>query len=141
MPMLNNWRSGKINLLAATLAFIVYGGWAAWVNSEYALAVTLRAGIGQGTYAFFSTWFVTAVARKVLSVYGPRWKGMLASFSAAFLVMLAFPLSIHAVLMTPDVMEAILPGLVWGSGYIAFVIRFSVRALPQEAVASVDRPS
>ena len=134
-------KSEKANLLAAMLAFLVYGSWAGWVNSEYGLAVTLRAGLGQGIYAFFSTWVVTAVARKVLFKYGLNWKGMCASFGVTFLVMLAFPVVIHNVLMTPDIIEAILPGLIWGSGYIAVVIGVSVKtAVGENAVPLAGQP-
>ena len=125
------------NIIAGTLAFIIYGSWAAWVNSEYGIEVSLRAGLGQGIYAFFSTWFVTATARKMLVRYGNGWLGKAVSFTMAFLVMLAFPAVIHNVLRTPDIIEAILPGLIWGSGYIGFVIWVSAKTtVSTEADAS-----
>lgn len=141
-------KSEKANIVAAVLALLVYGTWAGWVNSEYGLAVALRAGFGQGIYAFISTWVVTAFARKVLAKFGPNWKGILISFSSTFVVMLAFPVVIHNLLMTPDILEAILPGLIWGSGYIGVVIGISVNtgntgntaelATGHQVVASVD---
>lgn len=135
MPRLKPLKSEKANIFAAILAFLIYGSWAGWVNSEYGLAITLRAGLGQGIYAFFSTWVVTAVARKILYKYGLNWKGMLISFLVTFLVMLAFPVVIHNILMTPDIIEAILPGLIWGSGYIAVVIWLTRKAgVPENAV-------
>lgn len=117
-----------INLLNASLAFLIYGGWAAFVNSEYGLAVLIRSGLGQGVYAFFSTWMVTAVARKVLFHYGSNWRGFALSFLASFFIMLACPLTVHAILQTPEVIQAILPGLIWGSFYIAFVIKISSKS-------------
>ena len=117
------------NVIAGVLAFIIYGGWAAWVNSEYGFDVTLRAGLGQGIYAFFSTWFVTAIARKMLARYGIGLLGKTVSFMSAFLVMLAFPIVIHNILKTPDILEAIFPGLIWGSGYIGFVIWASAKTI------------
>ena len=128
MPRLKPLKSEKANIFAATLAFLIYGSWAGWVNSEYGLVISLRAGLGQGVYAFFSTWVVTAVARKILYKFGLNWKGMLMSFLVTFQVMLAFPVVIHNILMTPDIIEAILPGLIWGSGYIAGVIWLARRA-------------
>jgi len=134
-PRLKSLKSEKANILAATLAFLIYGSWAGWVNSEYGLAITLRAGLGQGIYAFFSTWVVTAVARRILYQYGLNWKGMFISFLVTFLVMLAFPVVIHNILMTPDIIEAILPGLIWGSGYIAVVIWLTRKAgFPDNAI-------
>ena len=129
------------NIIAGTLAFIIYGSWAAWVNSEYGIEVSLRAGLGQGIYAFFSTWFVTAVARNMLARYGAGWFGKAISFTTAFLVMLAFPAVIHNVLRTPDIIEAILPGLIWGSGYIGFVIWVSAKtSVSKESDPGVDQP-
>ena len=49
----------KLFRLAPLLAAVVFGGWAAFVNSEYGLFVLVRSGLGQGVYAFFSTWIVT----------------------------------------------------------------------------------
>ena len=130
------------NIIAGTLAFIIYGSWAAWVNSEYGIQVSLRAGLGQGIYAFFSTWFVTSTARKMLVRYGNGWLGKAVSFTTAFLVMLAFPAVIHNVLRTPDIIEAILPGLIWGSGYIGFVIWVSAKTTAsKESDPSADQLS
>lgn len=87
-----------------------------------------RAGLGQGFYAFASTWMVTAMAREALRRLGTSRGGLALSFVLSFAVMLCFPLLIHAVLGTIDVWEAIAPGLVWGSGYIAFVLWLDYRA-------------
>ena len=70
-------KSGNANILAAILAFLIYGSWAGWVNSEYGSAVALRAGLGQGINAFFSTWAVTAVARKMLEKIGYNLEGFI----------------------------------------------------------------
>ncbi|MDT8398567.1 MAG: hypothetical protein RQ899_08140 [Pseudomonadales bacterium] len=114
-----------VNLLTASLAFVVYGSWAAYVNSEYGLEALLRAGLGQGLYAFFSTWLVTAAARTFLQKIGYNRKGLFISFLLTFCVMLAIPVTLHTLLRTRDVWEAILPGLIWGSVYILLVLRLS----------------
>ena len=114
-------------MLAGLLAFLVYGVWAGYVNSEYGVEIAVRSGLGQGIYAFFSTFFVTAMARRMLVKYGHGVNGIIISFSCSLIVMLAFPLTIHAILRTPDVIEAILPGLIWGTLYIVFVIRLACR--------------
>lgn len=85
--------------------------------------------MGQGLYAFASTWMVTAMARGALQRLGTSLRGVVLSFVFSFVVMLCFPLLIHSVLGTIDVWEAIAPGLVWGSAYIAFVLWLDYRAL------------
>jgi len=109
---------------APLLAALVFGSWAAFVNSEYGLYVAMRSGIGQGTYALFSTWIVSRTAGAVFSFTGNGAQSVLLSFVASFLVMVSIPLTIHHALGTPEVLDAILPGILWGSGYIATYIWF-----------------
>ena len=104
------------------LAVLVYGSWAAFTNMDHGFHAALMAGLGQGAYAFVSTFTVTSLAQKSYSYFGAGVKGFLFSFIATFLVMLLIPLGIHSVLGTPDVLEAISLGLIWGTGYILFIL-------------------
>lgn len=117
------------------LAFFIYGGWAAFVNSEYGSVVWIKAGLGQGMYALFSTWVVTTVTQKAFSRFRSGWQAFLVGFIAGFGVMLAIPLVIHHFLATPDVFEAIAPGLAWGSLYVIFVLRMSQKEKQEIEVA------
>lgn len=101
------------------MAAVVFGGWAAYVNSEYGLFVLLRTGLGQGLYALFSTWIVSKTAADIYAFAGGKLRGFVAGFIASFLIMVSIPLAIHHVLGTPEIIAAILPGIIWGSGYIA----------------------
>ena len=109
------------------LAACIYGGWAAYVNLEHSASVALRAGLGQGIYAFMSTLLVTEMAKRAFRFFGCGYKAILFSFIATFLLMLAIPCIVHAWLMTPDTLEAILPGLLWGSIYILLTLIFLYR--------------
>lgn len=106
---------------------LVYGAWAAFVNLDHGSEMALRAGLGQGAYAFASTWLVTGTAQHLLARLGYRPRGLLLSFLITFSVMLSIPLLIHTLLGTADIGEAILPGLLWGSGYILLVLRLELR--------------
>ena len=88
----------------------------------------MRAGVGQGVYAFASTWLVTATAQQLLARLGYQPRGLVLSFLITFALMLSIPLLIHTLLQTADIWEAILPGLVWGSGYIILILRLDLRA-------------
>lgn len=115
-------------VIAGILAALVYGSWAAFVNSEHGTIIWVKAGLGQGTYAFFSTWIVTNTALKSLAFFGSRWWAQLLSFLTSFLVMITFPLTIHTLLGTVDILQAIAPGLIWGSVYINIVIRLQLQS-------------
>jgi hypothetical protein len=90
--------------------------------------MALRAGVGQGVYAFVSTWLVTATAQQLLARLGYHPRGLLLSFLITFGLMLSIPLLLHTLLQTVDIWEAILPGLIWGSGYIVLILRLDLRA-------------
>ncbi len=120
----------KINysaLFTALAAAIAYGGWAVYANYEHGLHSWVMAGIVQGVYAFFSTFFVTYVARLVFFKCKCAMRGILAGFATSFLVMLAIPMGVHCLAGTPDIVQTILPGLIWGSIYLlGFLITLNI---------------
>jgi len=91
--------------------------------------MAVRAGLGQGTYAFVSTWLVTHSARKLLVTVGANLQGLLISFVLTFAVMLVLPLTLHQLFGTMNIWAAILPGLLWGGGYIAVALFFDYKTL------------
>lgn len=103
---------------APLLAGLVFGSWAAYVNSEYGTFVLIRTGLGQGIYALFSTWIVTRTVRDVMNVTTGNPLRFIAGFASGFIVMVSIPLAIHAALGTPQILLAIAPGVLWGSIYI-----------------------
>lgn len=107
---------------------MIYGSWAAFVNLDHGTPMALRAGVGQGLYAFASTWLVTATAQQLLARFGYTSAAITLSFVLTFCLMLSLPLLIHTLLGTADILEAIVPGLIWGSGYILLVLRVESRA-------------
>ena len=125
------------NIFSSTplLAAVVFGSWAAFVNSEYGLLVLIRSGLGQGIYAFFATWIVTRTATNAFAFAfaGDGPYGLVMSFVASFLVMISFPLTIHHALGTPEILNAILPGVLWGSGYIVTYLWFLERNVPERS--------
>ena len=55
--MLDNLRRSKTlrGLLAATAGFLLYGGWAFFINYEHGLDAGIKAGFTQGSYSFTLT--------------------------------------------------------------------------------------
>lgn len=105
-------------ILSAILAAAGYGSWAIFSNYEYEIHVWIMAGIVQGIYAFISTLTITNVARWVFFKYKCEAKGIISGFLASFFVMIAIPVTVHGLVGTPNIIQTILPGLVWGSTYL-----------------------
>lgn len=127
-------------IVAALLAFVIYGCWAYYANHEHGIDKALPAGIAQGAYAFFSTLIVGEMAKRLCLKLGMNIKSIVISFALTFVVMLLIPLIIHSALKTPDIMETILPGLIWGSGYIlAILISLYITDKKSKSKTSVDK--
>lgn len=105
-------------LLAATAAAIIYGGWAIYANFEHGAHAWGMAGIVQATYAFVSTLTITHIAHWAFLRTGGGSRGITTGFVASFIVMAAIPITVHTIAMTPDILQTILPGLIWGSLYL-----------------------
>ena len=114
--------------LTALAAGLGYGGWAAYANYEHGFSAWSKAASIQGVLAFFSTLIITHVAHKIYLQYGCKIRGILAGFSMSFIIMLAIPLAVHKLAGTPDVLQTILPGLIWGSIYlIGFLLSLEIK--------------
>lgn len=117
--------------VAPILAALIYGVWAGWVNAEHGNHIALRVGIIQAVYAFVSTLTVAEAAKWMYRKLSPSLLHLTLTFFATFGVMLGFPLVVHYLAMTPDILEAILPGLLWGSLYIlVLLISLDMQARP-----------
>ena len=112
--------------LAPVIAALVYGVWAGWVNSDHGVNVGLRVGLVQAAYAFVSTLTVAEAAKWLFKRSNESWLALTLVFIATFFVMLAIPVAVHWLAMTPDIIEAIAPGLLWGSLYI-LVLLYSLK--------------
>jgi hypothetical protein len=115
-------------IAAGILGFIVYGGWAFYVNSKHGVAVGLKAGFVQGTYSFALT-LSTALFMEFLwtSLQNTRERYFLTlsitnslTFATAYLV--------NWVFLTPEILPTIIPGFLIGIIYSAFYL-FSLRKL------------
>jgi len=112
----------------AILAAVVYGAWAGFANSEHGFSIWVKAALVQAIYAFASTLSITHIAQFVFLKFKCGFSGIVTGFLASFIVMIATPLLVHNAVGTPDIWEAILPGMIWGSIYLAgFLISLDVK--------------
>ncbi len=108
-------------------AMVIYGAWAVYANFEHGQHAWVVAGVVQAIYAFISTLTVTIAASWMYKKCGRGWCGVFIGFSFSFLIMLAIPVMVHNFASTPDILETILPGLIWGSGYLSVFLVLTER--------------
>ncbi|MEM8594426.1 MAG: hypothetical protein AAGF06_06385 [Pseudomonadota bacterium] len=104
-------------LLPSVLSAILYGGIAYYVNSEHGRHAALIAGFTQAvasavvtlSAAFLMTWMFAWPAQ-------PRLKFLSSSLGSGVIVLSVFVV-IHTIMVTPNVMATILPGLIIGTSY------------------------
>ena len=109
-------------VVAAILALLVYGLWAAAVNLEHGLSVAVRAGMGQGAYAFVATLLIASLALNTYRRLHYTHFALVLAFVLSATLMVAIPLSVHTVIHTPDKWQAMSLGLVWGLAYIVWLL-------------------
>ncbi|WP_156312569.1 hypothetical protein [Marinagarivorans algicola] len=109
-------------LINASMALLLYGSWAFYANIEHGYAAGLIAGSLQGIYAFGSTLCITLVALWVYKRCGGGMVGISAGFSLSFIVMLIIPWAVHSIADTPNKLQTVLPGIIWGSVYLMVIL-------------------
>lgn len=101
------------NLLSSTGAFLLWGGWAYYINAFTSHAKGLASGAAQGVSSFFGTmvmvYCLTAIYNKL--PLSDKLKMALSSLMTVFGVAVALTL-IHTTVGTPRVIITILPSLV-----------------------------
>lgn len=114
--------------VAGVVAFLVYGGWAFWVNMQDSVEMGVRAGLLQGSYSllltFSSTLLMERLYARLRHVPGGLWLSMLVMAA----VLWSIPWSIHLLAGTPYILMTVLPGFLIGCVY-TLVYLLSLRRL------------
>ena len=107
--------------LAGVAGFLVYGGWAWWVNRDYGDA-GIRAGLVQGSYSFLLTLGSTLMMEWVYrQLRNTAWPVVTTTMLTA-VVLFATAYGIHLVAGTPMILPTILPGFIFGTLYSAIYV-------------------
>lgn len=109
-------------LPSAAIAMLVYGAWAFCANYVVDITMALTAAAIQGSYAFVMTFFLAKSAVYCYGLFGEGVAALFISFTLCFLVLLTVPTVLHLIAGTPNILLTILPGLLWGSGYILLLL-------------------
>ena len=118
----NNNMRNRLTLLAPWIAGLFYGSWAAYSNIEHGNSAALTALTIQGGFAMLSTWLLTSFISWSIQRQHPNPKPWFTFLQTAALL-IGIPAIAHNVLGTPDILQAMLPGLIVGNGYSLFVIQ------------------
>ena len=115
--------SGTLRGIAAgILGFVVYGGWAFYVNSQHGIALGFKAGLVQGTYSFALTLSTTMLMEFLLTSLQNTRGPYFLTLSITNTITFATAYLINWVFRTPEILLTIFPGFLIGIAYSAFYL-------------------
>ncbi len=111
------------SVLAGIAGFVVYGGWAYFVNQPYGTDMGLMAGFTQGSYSFVLTLSTTFLMEHLLLLLAEVPAKRVLTVCATSVITLGTAWLIHFFVGTPEVWLTILPGFAIGTIYtISYVM-------------------
>ena len=115
-----------IERLAPWIAGLAYGGWSAFSNWEHGTQTALLAFLVQGAFAFTSTYVLGRIVAKTADKCAHIKNGLvqrLVVFTASSTFLWATPTALHLIAGTPNILMAMLPGLIVGHIYLFVITR------------------
>jgi hypothetical protein len=103
---------------SSIIALIVYGGWAAFTNLSHGTLIATKAFLVQGIFALLATLGLSLLARRLYDQLGKNYSALTAAFCSCFLIIATVPALLHTWVGTPNIIQSILPGLIWGTLYL-----------------------
>lgn len=111
-------RGALLRSFASALAgFVVYGGWAWWVNSAHGEAMGLRAGLIQGSYSFALTFGSTLLMEGLYARLRTSFAPRALTIGSTGVLLLTVPIVIHMLAGTAEILLTIAPGFAIGMVY------------------------
>ncbi|RKF14309.1 hypothetical protein DBZ36_16740 [Alginatibacterium sediminis] len=104
--------------VSALLAALIYGFWAYYSQQQPGTIIAIRAGAVQACFAFSSTLLLASIALLLLEKLSSRVKAIIYCSCALVLI----PLALHFLNGTPNILAAMLPGLVIGHTYLISLV-------------------
>ena len=99
------------SLLSGLAGFVVYGGWAYFVNVDHGQDLAMMIGLVQGSYSFALTFIMTLVTEWLFEKCEGHFVTIMAIVCTALFVT---PYLIHMFIGTPEILMTILPGFIIG---------------------------
>ncbi|MEM6707426.1 MAG: hypothetical protein AAF648_01445 [Pseudomonadota bacterium] len=119
------------SLLAGLAGFVVYGGWAYYVNMRYGTMIGLRSGLLQGSYSLVLTFVTTLLMERLYDRFAGLYARRVATIAVTGALLFATPCLIHRLAGTPEILMTVLPGFLIGMVYTSVYV-FSLARLRAE---------
>lgn len=115
------------SLGAGIAGFLVYGGWAYYVNADHGHDMGVMAGVTQGTYSFVLTMSTTYLMEFLLITFRHMPGRRTATVVVTSVITFGTAFGIHFLIGTPEILLTILPGFLIGTAYtVSYVTAVSV---------------
>ena len=101
----------------SALAFLLYGGWAAWANHPHGAGAALRAFVVQGISSAITTALMGGVIERLRRPLGPTLAGTVLASLVASLAGGAFHVGLHLAAGTPEIARTVVPSVAFGYVY------------------------
>lgn len=109
-----------IQVVAPLIAGLFYGAWAAYSNWMDSMHTAIVAGTIQASFAFMSTLLLTSLVLHLLERHRSQPRIV---FLQSSLALIGTPATLHLIAGTPNILTAMLPGLVIGHVYLWGLIK------------------
>ncbi len=105
------------SMLAGVAGFIVYGGWAYFINASHGFETGLRSGLVQGGYSLLLTLSTTLMMEYLMDFFSHMKGQIILTILATSIVTFGTAYGIHWLFRTPEILMTITPGFIVGLVY------------------------
>lgn len=108
------------NLLSALFAFLVWGGWAFYVNDD-SISTRIISGLGQGIISCTLTLLLIKMVTKTYYLLPKERRYLLLPAFIMFIFIGIISSSIHYLINTPNIIQTIAPSVLMSFGFCVMV--------------------
>ncbi len=117
--MLQNQLSAKTrSIISGLAAFLIYGSWAYFANSDHTHFIASKAALTQGSYSFMVTLTLSLLMETIFSLLDKPRLRFATTFISSSLLLYFTSWLINKLLGTPNILATIAPGTSIGTVYI-----------------------
>jgi len=107
---------------AATQGFLLWSGWAFYVNSKVSFMSGIIAGLVQGLFSFFATLLVIALLTKLYNHIQTQHLKLILPPVIMLVCLTTVLVAAHTIAKTPRIIETIVPSLTVAAFFCSFTI-------------------
>ena len=112
-------------IVLAALAFVVYGGWAAWANHAQGAGAAWRALGVQGLSSATKTILLGGVIERLRRPFGATVSAQIAASLIATLAAGVFHVCLHLLAGTPEIVRTVVPSIAAGFLFVSYALWIS----------------